>query len=257
MKTTKLGGKTVEIYDAIEELPVLRFHKYNKMLLVDSGIGSDLSDFDRHIERAVRFMVSGDVQKATKELENMRQNVYMMMSETSPKNLAFAALVKSVDGKECNDLSDDGLRKTCGMFEDVKQKEVAAELEAAKKKIDSEMMAYFPALFDDSAQKEYYDKLRRRTLAVLKSIEHGGGSADEARDIDGITGELLTFYPPQSFTGKDNAEINYDRQFENMCLVISQNLHTDPKKYTALAYFNAFEYIKEMQKDIKRKTKAK
>ena len=53
MKTVKIGEYTVEIYDAIDELPMLRFHKYNKMLLVDAGIGSDLQDFDTHIEKAM------------------------------------------------------------------------------------------------------------------------------------------------------------------------------------------------------------
>ena len=49
MKTLKLAGKTIEVYDDIENLPVTRFHKYNKMLLVDAGIGSDIADFDKHI----------------------------------------------------------------------------------------------------------------------------------------------------------------------------------------------------------------
>ena len=58
MKTVKIGERTVEIYDAIDELPMLRFHKYNKMLLVDAGIGSDLQDFDTHIEKAIRYALS-------------------------------------------------------------------------------------------------------------------------------------------------------------------------------------------------------
>ena len=40
MRTTQIGKYKVEIYDAIEDLPMQRFHKYNKMLLVDAGIGS-------------------------------------------------------------------------------------------------------------------------------------------------------------------------------------------------------------------------
>ena len=55
MKTVKIGERTVEIYDAIDELPMLRFHKYNKMLLVDAGIGSYLQDFETHIEKAIRY----------------------------------------------------------------------------------------------------------------------------------------------------------------------------------------------------------
>ena len=58
MKTVQIKGMNVEIYDSIEDLPILRFHKYNKMLLVDAGVGSDLADFDRHIEKAIRYAAS-------------------------------------------------------------------------------------------------------------------------------------------------------------------------------------------------------
>ena len=60
MKTLKLAGKTIEVYDDIENLPVTRFHKYNKMLLVDAGIGSDIADFDRHISRIAAFLAKND-----------------------------------------------------------------------------------------------------------------------------------------------------------------------------------------------------
>lgn len=46
MKNVPIKGMNVELYDSIEDLPIMRFHKYNKMLLVDAGVGSDLSDFD-------------------------------------------------------------------------------------------------------------------------------------------------------------------------------------------------------------------
>lgn len=50
MKNVQIKGMNVELYDSIEDLPIMRFHKYNKMLLVDAGVGSDLSDLDRHID---------------------------------------------------------------------------------------------------------------------------------------------------------------------------------------------------------------
>ena len=78
MKTVKIGEYTVEIYDAIDELPMLRFHKYNKMLLVDAGIGSDLQDFDTHIEKAMRYARSKTPELTAIELDNMRQNVYFI-----------------------------------------------------------------------------------------------------------------------------------------------------------------------------------
>ena len=251
MKTVKIGEYTVEIYDAIDELPMLRFHKYNKMLLVDAGIGSDLQDFDTHIEKAMRYARSKTPELAAIELDNMRQNVYFIQSGLSPKCLAFAVLVKSIDGTPYNDLSDDGLQKVVDMFGDIPIKELTAQMEAVKKKIDEEMLLYFPMLFDDSTVKEYYDLLRERTLLMLNSTIEG---VDRSNEIDDLTGQLITYTNPQSFSGTDSVEIQYDKQFENMCLMIAQHLHVNAKKYTVLEYYNAFEFIK---KSLKSKNKSK
>lgn len=134
MTMLKIGRHTVEVYDDIETLPIVRFHKYNKMLLVDAGIGSDMADFDRHIERAMRYATSKTPDLAVQELMNMRQNVYMIQTELSPRHLAFAALVKAIDGKPRDDISDDGLRETSAMLTDAPIGEMAASIEAVKKK---------------------------------------------------------------------------------------------------------------------------
>lgn len=257
MRTVDIKGKKVELYDAIEDLPILRFHKYSKMLLVDAGIGSDLSDFDRHIEKAIRYAHSKTPQLAAVELENMRQNVYFIQSEISPRYLAFAVLVKSIDGNPCNDLSDDGLQTIVDLFADVPNAELTAHLEAVKKKIDEELRLYFPRLFDDAALKEYFDQLKERTVILLRTIIAGEATEADAKRIDEITAELITYFNPQSFSGADSVEIRYDKQFENMCLILSQNLHVDPKRFTVLEYYNAFEYIKEQAKKANKQKREK
>lgn len=253
MKKITLSGHEVGIYDSIEDLPMLRFHKYNKMLLIDAGIGSDLQDFDMHIEKAIRYTKSKTPELAAVELDNMRQNVYFIQTGISPKHMAFAVLVKSIDGKECNDLSDDGLQKILNTFGDTPVKEMAAQMEAVKKKIDEELQVYFPRLFEDSTVKEYYDELRHRTLLMLDAIINGD-TEDKRAEIEKITTMLLLYNRPASFSGSDNMEVQYDKQFENMCLTISQHLHVpEPKRYTVLEYYNAFERIKEMIKPTKNK----
>jgi hypothetical protein len=257
MKTTKIGERAVVLYDSIDELPMLRFHKYNKMLLVDAGIGSDLQDFDTHIEKAIRYARSKTPELAAIELDNMRQNVYFIQTGISPKHLAFAVLVKSIDGEPYNDLSDDGLQKVVDMFGDVPVKELTAQMEAVKKKIDEELQMYFPRLFDDATVKEYYDELRNRTMLMLDAIINGD-TEDKRAEIDKITTMLLLYNRPVVFSGSDNMEIQYDKQFENMCLTISQHLHVpEPKKYTVLEYYNAFERIKELLKPTKNKNGVK
>ena len=257
MRTTKIGGRAVVLYDSIDELPILRFHAYNKMLLIDAGVGSDLSNWDAHIEKAIRFIRKGNPDLAEKELDNLRQNVYFIQSAISPKYLAFACLVKSVDKTEYNDMTADGLQKVLDLFADTPIPELTAQLEAVKKKIDEELRLYFPRLFDDATLKEYYDKLKQRTIVILRTIIDGRATEADAKEIDDITAELITYFNPQKFTGSDGVEIKHDRQFENMCLILSQNLHVDPKKFTVLEYYNAFEYIKEQAKKANRQKKPK
>lgn len=252
MKTTKIGNLEVELYDAIDELPIARFHAYNKALLIDAGIGSDLADWDTHIEKTIRFIRVGKPDLAEKELDNLRQNVYFVQTDMSPRYLAFCALVRKVNGTEYNDLSPDGLAKVLELFKDTPNGELTAQLEAVKKKIDEELQLYFPKSFDDATVKEYYDQLKQRTLLMLDAIIQGDES-DKRAEIDDITTLLLTYTKPQSFSGSDSMEIQYDKQFENMCLMLSQHLHVNPKAFTVLEYYNAFEYIKQTTKQAKAK----
>lgn len=251
MRAIKLGKHYVEIYDSIDELPIVRFQKYNKMLLIDSGVGSDLSDFDNHIERAIRFCRTKP-ELAAIELENLRQSVYLIQSEVSPKHLAFCVLVKTFDGDPFNDLSDEGLQQMLNKLSDATNKEMTDQLDTVKKKIDDELALYYPNIFEDSNVKEYYDQLRSRTIAMLDEIITG---ENKQKEIEAITDLLLTFARPVAFHGSDSMEIQYDKQFESMCLMLSQKLNVNPKGFTVLEYYNAFEYLKDQAKPDKNRNR--
>ena len=135
MVTTKLGAHEVEYYDAIDDLPVVRYHRFQKLLLIDAGIGSDIASFDRRLESARRFLMAGKPEQVQQELENIRQCVHLIQSSVSPSHLAFAALVTRLDGKECTDLSDDALAAVTAMLGDVKESDIATAVEEVKKKL--------------------------------------------------------------------------------------------------------------------------
>ena len=119
------------------------------------------------------------------------------------------------------------------------------------------MRLYFPRLFDDAALKEYFDQLKERTVILLRTIIAGEATETDAKRIDEITAELITYFNPQSFSGADSVEIRNDKQFENMCLILSQNLHVDPKRFTVLEYYNAFEYVKEQARKAQKQKNVK
>ena len=253
MKTVEVGGKRVELYDSIEELPIVRFHKYSKMSLVDAGIGSDITDFDRHIAKAMALAKGKTPADAAVELENLRQSVYFIQNNLSPKYLSFAALVKSIDGRPCEDLSDEGLQKVVDELSQAPHGKMTALLDAVKKKIEEELRLYFPKLFDDAREKEYYDTLRRRTALILEKIEKGSADDGVGEEIESLAEELATFYRPHVFTGTESVEIQHDKSFGSVCLLMSQNLHVDPKRFTVMEYYNALSY---MQEEARRKKKA-
>ena len=119
------------------------------------------------------------------------------------------------------------------------------------------MMMYFPSLFENSEIKEYYDKLRKRTLLILKNIINKDDEKDTLKEIEDITTQLITYFSPNKFSGNENFEVNYDKQFENMCLILSKHLHVNAKKMSVLEFYNSFEYIKEEARKMRRSKKYK
>ena len=158
MKNLLINKKVIRVYDSIDEMPIINFQKYNKYLLIDSGLGSDTDDIDAHIVRIAKLIKTNSTKKALQELQNMRMNMHMVNNEISPKYLAFAALIHSIDGQKVEDLSDDGLKKLLDDIKEVKHSKIIEFLMWLKKKVSNELEVYFPGDFIDSSEKEVYDK---------------------------------------------------------------------------------------------------
>lgn len=241
MKSLLINKKIVRAYDSIDEMPIINFQKYNKYLLIDSGIGSDADDIDAHIVKIAKFIKANNNKKALQELQNMRQNMYMVNNEISPKYLAFAALIHSIDGKEVNDLSDDGLKKLLKDLKSIKHSKVIDFLLWLKKKVTNELETYFPGDFVNPKEKEAYDKLKNRTLLVLDTIINDNDNAEQIELIDTM---MLNMHTPKVFIGSDSVEVKYDKQFESTCLLIAQKTNMDARKMTVLQFYNAIDNIK-------------
>ena len=242
MKTIHLPGKVIKVYDSIDEMPIVNFQKYNKYLLIDSGIGSDTDDIDAHIAKIAKYIKANDAKNALLELQNMRQNMYMIHSEISPKHLAFAALIHSINGKEVKELSDDSLKDILADIKEIKHSAIIKFFDWLKKKVSTELEAYFPNDFTSAKEKEAYDKLKMRTILVLESIING---LDKHEQICAIDELLFQVNSPRLFAGKESVEIKYDKQFESTCLLIMQKTGADAKKMTVLQFYNALELIKQ------------
>ena len=84
MKEHIVNGHTVEYYDAIDDLPIVRHHRFNEFISLKSGIGSTMEDVDKHIMGAVQMVQRGDKDMAITKLMNMRQGIQFAIENVDP-----------------------------------------------------------------------------------------------------------------------------------------------------------------------------
>lgn len=111
MRIEKFNGHTIELYDSIEDMNIERYQKYNRNLLLDSGIGGDLQGISNLIGSIMRYNEIGDKENVKKQLSNLNNAYMFVLNGVSPGVRSFACLVKTIDGEENNDLSDSGIDK--------------------------------------------------------------------------------------------------------------------------------------------------
>ena len=250
MKKMKLGEHSVVMYDSIEELPIVRFQKYNKMLMLDAGLGSDLTALDAHLARVGEFIKAGETDNAAREIDNLRQTLFNVQNGLTPHFMSLIPLMAEVDGEPLTDLSDENIQRVYDTLKDVTMKAYEGAASEVKKKIEEELKAYFNQGGESAASKEYYELMRRRALLMLDEI---GDGRDRSEEIRAIESQMVRSDKPRVFQGDRNAEVLYDKNFVGCCIAIAQNLNMDAKQMTVLEYYRAIEVLEEQQKEMKRK----
>lgn len=115
-----VNGHTVEYFDSIDDLPIVRHHRFNEFIAVKSGIGSTVEDVDNHISGIVQMVNRGDKEQAINKLFNMGQSMKFAIQNVDPMSMAFACLVNKINGVEMNDTTDHGLNKVVGMLSEIR-----------------------------------------------------------------------------------------------------------------------------------------
>ena len=245
-----LGTHKVVMYDSIEELPIVRFQKYNKMLMLDAGLGSDVTALDGHLARVSEYIKAGDLTNAFAEIDNLRQTLFNVQNGLTPHFMSLIPLMAEVDGEPLTDLSDENIQAVYDRLKDVTMKAYEGAASEVKKKIEEEIEKYFQQGGPSAESKEYYELVRRKALLQLEFVEKGIDHDEEVAEIDR---QLIRFGKPMVFSGDKNREILYDKNFIGCCVSIAQNLNMDAKAMTVMEYYRALEVLEEQQKELKRK----
>lgn len=111
MTSLELKGHKIEFFDSIESLPFKRMNEFNKYVIIDSHLGSTIFDFDKSLSKVTQFLQKNMVNETVQEIQNLRQVVFNILNGNDVKGLAFACMIKSIDGKEVTDFSQVNLNK--------------------------------------------------------------------------------------------------------------------------------------------------
>ncbi|MCB0585515.1 MAG: hypothetical protein KDD06_09360 [Phaeodactylibacter sp.] len=111
MLEIRLNGHFLEMWDSIDELPFSRFQEYNRAVMLDSGLGSDIPAIDRHLNQARRYNANKDTANTEQTLLNMRQAIAFVLDKSSPEGQAFVALIARMNGRAVEDISPEGTKK--------------------------------------------------------------------------------------------------------------------------------------------------
>lgn len=146
MQKVKVGNLDLEVFDSIEDLPMNRYHLFNRYLLIESGIGSDLSALDAHFEKVGKYLQLDQKDNALAEMTNLRNCVFMIQEQLKPDMMAYATLIYSINGKLVTDLSEQGLKDIKAQIEHASKNTLLRLFLGLKKKSKMNLRSIFRRL---------------------------------------------------------------------------------------------------------------
>jgi hypothetical protein len=238
------------VYDDIEQMPIERFNKANKFWMLSDNLGNSFDDIDKvHLSRM--FLIADNKEKVIAEINNLRVLVYNIIKETHPDQLAFAALVHSVNGQECTDLSDEGLRT---LLTELSKKGLTVgevKKKSVKENIFAQLQVCFPDYFKNGMTTAFWQMMKKRVMKQLDGIL-GENTEKELAEIDRY---MAQFIEPKEFIGESSYELKYDSDFEKNCIILSEHTNKPVKHLTTKEYFTLLRYHNDLIKERSKRKK--
>ena len=243
---------TVRIFDTVDEMPIDRFHRFNKYVMIDSGIGADMESVDQHLSQVKRFISQGEKDRANQKIENIRQSLFFIISGMNPRCLAFAILIHDINGKPVDDFQEESLMK---IIERLSQKgltkgQVYEMVDLAKKKFRDELGLLYPEEVSEGNEISTLAKIKQRALLVGRHIL----GEDTEKEIEKVTNELEDEIPVENYQGPKGREAQFERDYEKMVILTSEHTNQDPRTMTVKQFYALVNYAKIEAKRRKRAT---
>lgn len=154
-QTVNLPGGSFSIYTSPRHLPETRRIEFECYRLIQDGIGSGMADIDKHFAGVFALLNGRKYEEIETALNNLRYLLYgITYKQITPRSLALACLVDSVNGEPANDLSETALMALVRRLSDMGITDliVTRLFEDAKESIYKELKIAFPGHFEDSSE---------------------------------------------------------------------------------------------------------
>jgi hypothetical protein len=110
MKVSLPGGPDLVLFDSIQELPQALETKMQGYLLEDMGVGNTPHQLLKHLQNALS-LIDKTPNRAKTEIEHALYCYQNGMDNYDASKLAWACLIKSIDGKPVTDHSEANLKE--------------------------------------------------------------------------------------------------------------------------------------------------
>jgi hypothetical protein len=111
-----------------------------------------------------------------------------------------------------------------------------------REKIYGDLELFYPDIFHNVLSTAFWSKMKEKTLKMLQSIIDGKDYDDEINAADRYFAMLIK---PKSFSGKDNAEMRYDKEFEKNCIILSSLANKPVKDLSTKEYFALIQHYND------------
>jgi hypothetical protein len=233
---------TVIFYDSDKVLPYRRYQKFNKHMMIDLEVGSSIQDYDKRMSRAISYLNADDAKSAGVELTNQRQCVHNSLEGYSPKGMALAVMVHSIDGVKYDDYEEATLNEILDKFDSIGFTKLMLDetVDYLKKKIEEELRIYHASHFRGNLN---YNVAKIKQLnARLDNIL----GQDSKEDKVSAENEMLRMSKPSLWNVhmEGNAELEMETGFEDFMFLVAEHTNEDLDKITVFRFYSLLDYIK-------------
>ncbi len=147
------GGHSIKLLDSIKELTSERTHDFNKLVLQDVEIGSDMDAVAGHFSKLGNMLANKKSDEAIQEAKNLHNNIFYMIEKINLKSLCFSVFVHKIDKDFITDFTIDGAKDISKRISKIglPHEQVEDILEEIKKKLTRN---FEPTFLIDMEMKE-------------------------------------------------------------------------------------------------------